>query len=102
MVEITPAEGQQKVKDGAVLVDVREANEYSEVHAQGAVLIPLSEFESRYTELPKDKELVVICRSGARSARAIEFLEKNGYNETFNLGGGTIAWVEAGLPAIRG
>lgn len=86
---------------GALLVDVREENEYAEVHAQGAKLLPLSELESRFAELPKERELVMICRSGARSARAAEFLNAQGYH-AINLAGGTLAWQEAGLPTEQG
>ena len=102
MKEVSPTEGQELVQGGAVLVDVRELNEYNEVHAEGALLLPLSELEERYAELPKDKPLLMICRSGARSARAGEFLLQNGYGDVTNLGGGTLAWNEAGLPVVRG
>lgn len=98
MEDITPQEGQDRVKQGAMLVDVREQNEYDELRAEGATLLPLSELESRFSELPKDRELVMICRSGARSARAGEYLMQNGYDRVVNLGGGTLAWAEAGLP----
>ncbi|WP_167757937.1 rhodanese-like domain-containing protein [Deinococcus fonticola] len=102
MKEVSPAEGQALVQGGAVLVDVREPNEYSEIHAEGAQLLPLSELEARYAELPKDRPLVMICRSGARSARAGEFLLQNGYADVTNLAGGTLAWNEAGLPVVGG
>ncbi|GGO18401.1 rhodanese-like domain-containing protein [Deinococcus humi] len=98
MEEVTPQEGQKRVEQGAMLVDVREQNEYDEIHAQDATLLPLSELESRFSELPRDRELVMICRSGARSARAGEYLMQNGYDRVVNLGGGTLAWAEAGLP----
>ncbi len=88
--------------NGALLVDVREPNEYSEIHAQGALLLPLSELESRFSELPKDRPLLMICRSGARSARAGEYLLAQGYSDVTNLAGGTLAWAEAGLPVERG
>ena len=83
-------------------MDVREPNEYQEVHAQGAALLPLSEFESRFSELPRDRPIVMICRSGARSARAGEYLLGQGYSDVTNLAGGTLAWNEAGLPVERG
>ncbi|WP_199698578.1 rhodanese-like domain-containing protein [Deinococcus cavernae] len=102
MKEVSPAEGQALVQGGAVLVDVREPNEYSEIHAEGAQLLPLSELEARYAELPKNRPLVMICRSGARSARAGEFLLQNGYADVTNLAGGTLAWNEAGLPVVGG
>ncbi|AFD25328.1 Rhodanese-like protein [Deinococcus gobiensis I-0] len=98
MKEANPTEGHQMVQDGALLVDVREQGEYDQIHAEGATLLPLSEFEARYAELPKDRPLVMICRSGARSARAGEYLLANGYGDVTNLAGGTQAWAEAGLP----
>ncbi|MFC4636744.1 rhodanese-like domain-containing protein [Deinococcus hohokamensis] len=102
MEEVTPQEGQRRVQQGALLIDVREQNEYDEVHAEGAQLIPLSEFEARAGELPRDRELVMICRSGARSARAGQFLLDQGHTQVVNLAGGTMAWVDAGLPSVRG
>lgn len=102
MQEVSPQEAQQQIKNGARLVDVREANEYQEVHAEGAQLMPLSEFETRYSELPKDQPLVMICRSGARSGRAAQYLLDNGYSNVSNLTGGTLAWQEAGLPTAEG
>ncbi|CAM3233597.1 Rhodanese-like domain protein [Deinococcus saxicola] len=98
MEEVTPQEGQQRMQQGALLVDVREQSEYDDLHAEGATLLPLSELESRFSELPTDKELVMICRSGARSKQAGEYLMQNGYSKVVNLGGGTMAWAEAGLP----
>lgn len=100
MQEISPKEAQRRIEKGALLIDVREANEYQEIHAEGATLIPLSEFETRYSELPKEKELVLICRSGARSGRATQYLLDHGYNKAVNLTGGTIAWQDTGLPTI--
>lgn len=102
MDEVTPQEGQQRVQQGALLVDVREPNEYAEVHAEGAQLMPLSTFEANYAQLPKDQEIVLICRSGARSANAGQFLMEHGYSKVANLTGGTLAWVEAGLPSEQG
>ena len=100
--DVSPQEGLARVQEGALLIDVREAGEYSEVHAEGARLIPLSEFQERYAEIPKDKELVMICRSGARSARAGSFLKEQGYQNVVNLAGGTMAWVGEGLPHVKG
>lgn len=102
MDEVTPQEGQRRVQAGALLIDVREPNEYAEVHATGAQLMPLSGFEQDYGSLPKDREIVLICRSGGRSARAGEFLLKQGYDKVTNLAGGTTAWVEGGLPSEAG
>lgn len=101
MKEVTPDAAQDLMKQGALLVDVREQSEYDEVHADGAELLPLSELETRYAELPKDRPLLMICRSGARSARAGEYLLANGYDDVTNVAGGTLAWVEADLPTVR-
>jgi rhodanese-related sulfurtransferase len=98
MNEVSPKEAQSRMKQGAILVDVRESNEYEEIHATGARLMPLSEFEAAHTSLPKDAEIVMICRSGARSERAGEMLLSNGYTNVTNLTGGTMAWVQDGLP----
>lgn len=102
MNEVSPQEAQTRMKDGAMLIDVREANEYEGAHAQGAKLMPLSEFAASYSGLPQDKELVMICRSGARSAQAAQHLLDNGYSRVSNLKGGTLAWQEAGLPTAEG
>ena len=98
MNELTPQQALERVQAGALLVDVRENEEYADVHARGAQLMPLSTFQQTYTELPQDAEIVLICRSGARSGRATEFLMSQGYTNVSNLAGGTMAWVDAGLP----
>lgn len=100
--EIDAAEAQTHIDKGAVLVDVRENNEYTEIRIPGSLLIPLSVFAERFEELPKDKPLVMQCRSGARSAKAAEYLLANGYTDVTNLTGGILAWDEAGLPVLKG
>lgn len=74
------------------LVDVREQEEFDEVNL-GGTLIPLSEFEQRWQEVPKDKPVYVYCRSGRRSRTALEFLKKQGYTNGFNVTGGILAWL---------
>lgn len=86
---------------GAPLVDVREPAEYDEVHAVGARLVPLGEVLDRAGELPTDGPVYLICRSGARSARAAEALRARGI-DAVNVAGGTLAWVDAGLPVASG
>jgi len=89
------------VAGGATLIDVREADEYAEVRAAGTRLVPLGEVPERIGEFPRDGAVYVICRSGARSLRACEFLRANGVDAT-NVAGGTLAWMEAGLPTEHG
>ena len=88
------------------LVDVREPHEFKGPfgrHAPGAVLVPLMTLASRLATLPADPaaEVLVICKSGGRSARATEFLIESGRRRVFNVTGGTDAWVAAGLPVEK-
>lgn len=85
-----------------LLVDVREPWEYAEVRAEGAVLMPLSTFMEHYQELPKDRPLLMICRTGARSGQATGFLLANGWTDVVNVEGGTMDWERRGLPVRRG
>ena len=98
--EITPQEAGPLLESGWQLIDVREPDEYAEVHAEGALNIPLSELAERWQEVDRDRPAVMICRSGARSMRAAEFLAGQGFSEDqlANLGGGTNEWVAQGLP----
>jgi rhodanese-related sulfurtransferase len=88
--------------DGPLLVDVREAYEFETVRANGAVPMPMSEFQVRHEELPRDRPIFVICASGQRSAAATAFLLRNGWTDVANVEGGTGAWERAGLPVNRG
>jgi adenylyltransferase/sulfurtransferase len=74
------------------LIDVREPHEYEIAHIDGAKLIPLGELPSRIDELPRDKEIVVHCHSGMRSAHAVQLLQKAGFARSLNLAGGIDAW----------
>ena len=79
-------------KAGAVLVDVRTPAEVAEGMAPGAINIPLQEIEQRLSEFPKDKDLLIYCRSGKRSMAASNFLIENGYDKVFNVVGGFLAF----------
>lgn len=85
-----------------LLVDVRERTEFVEVRAPGAVLYPTSSFLVRFTELPKDRPLHVVCRTGSRSAAVTAFLLRNGWTDVHDVGGGMAAWLRAGLDVRRG
>lgn len=86
---------------GAVVVDVRMPDEYDEAHVPGALLIPLPELTTRHGEIPATDTVYVICRSGGRSLKACEFLVGGG-RDAVNVAGGTLAWIEAGLPVATG
>jgi rhodanese-related sulfurtransferase len=79
-------------KAGAVLIDVRTPAEVAEGMAPGAINIPLQEIEQRLSEFPKDKDLLIYCRSGKRSMAASNFLIENGYDKVFNVVGGFLAF----------
>ena len=79
-------------KAGAVLIDVRTPAEVAEGMAPGAVNIPLQEIQQRLAEFPKDKDLLIYCRSGKRSMAASNFLIENGYEKVFNVEGGFLAF----------
>lgn len=89
---------------GALLIDVREADEYAQGHAPGSTLIPLGQLAQRLQEIAryKDKPVVLICHSGRRSAQALKLLEGAGFSAAANVEGGMIAWQQAGLPVISG
>ncbi|MCD5322446.1 MULTISPECIES: rhodanese-like domain-containing protein [Pontibacillus] len=93
MKNITPEEVRKKVEGGENIniVDVREPEEVEEGKIPGAKHIPLGSLDERKDELDKDKEYVMVCRSGGRSGKATAFLEENGYN-VINMDGGMLAW----------
>lgn len=82
-----------------VLLDVREHDEWQRGHAAGAQHIPMGEIPARMGEIDPDKSLYVICRSGGRSMRVAQYLQRNGY-EPANVDGGMVAWAAAGRPVI--
>jgi len=100
--EICPTTTQEWVKKGALLVDVREKDEVAELayDVPNIINIPLSEFEERFTEIPKDQYVVMVCKSGGRSLRAAGFLINHGYdpNKVVNMQHGIIRWVQKGFP----
>ena len=85
------------VSDDAFLVDVREDDEWEAGHAPTAAHIPLGELSARVDEVPRDQDVYVVCRSGARSAQAAAFLNGAGWKAT-NVAGGMNAWAKAGRP----
>jgi rhodanese-related sulfurtransferase len=99
-IDIDVDEALQLLTAGAFLLDVREEGEWALGRAAGAYHIPLHEVPDRTQELPLDTVVVCICRSGARSARAADYLAELGFT-TRNLAGGTQAWYLAGAAMSR-
>ncbi len=86
---------------GAAVIDVREAGEYHVGHVPGARLIPLGELPQRVEELGRDERLYLICASGKRSLMAARWLLQRDY-DAVSVAGGTLAWIEAGMPIDDG
>ena len=84
------------------LLDVREPDEFVAIRAPGAALFPTSTFVLRIAELPRDRPILVICRSGNRSASVTDYLLRSGWADVVNISGGMIIWERAGLPVRRG
>lgn len=101
--DIDVQQAQTMSQQGALLLDVREPNEYDEVHAPNAKLIPLGQLSARLTEIVryKDQPVAVMCRSGRRSAQAADLLEQAGFSRVSNVSGGITAWEQAGLTVVR-
>lgn len=83
---------------GVYLLDVREPDEYAAGHIPGITLIPMGEVASRLAELPRDKEIIVTCRTGNRSGQVADLLRQQGFTNVHNMSGGIVAWEEAGYP----
>jgi rhodanese-related sulfurtransferase len=84
----------------ALVIDVRESEEYAAGHIVNARHIPVAQLQDQLKSLEKYKTrpVVVCCRSGSRSSGAVGILRKNGFNEAFNMRGGMLAWVQASMP----
>lgn len=100
--EICPTKTQEWIKNGALLVDVRELEEVEQLafDVPNIINLPLSVFEEYFAEIPKDKEVVMVCRSGARSLRAAGFLVNHGYDKVVNMKHGIIRWAQKDFPTI--
>jgi rhodanese-related sulfurtransferase len=84
-----------------VILDVRTTEEYVIEHIEGAINIPVGELENRIEELDKKDDILVYCRTGSRSSRAVETLTKNGFTKIFHMNGGIVAWKNAGFLTVR-
>ncbi|HYR46722.1 MAG TPA: rhodanese-like domain-containing protein [Thermoanaerobaculia bacterium] len=86
--------------DAFTLVDVREPHEWAISDLPGSLKIPLGTLPQRLGELHPEAEIVVYCRTGGRSANAVEFLRQKGYPKALNLAGGINHWAEVVDPAM--
>jgi rhodanese-related sulfurtransferase len=103
MKTISPVELQQilAAQPDAALLDVRTPVEFAEVHVPQAKNVPLDELKPSALQFSKSQPLYLLCRSGQRATRAAEKFAKDGYSQPVIVEGGTLAWINAGLPVSR-
>lgn len=100
--QITVQEAHQMYEKGAFLLDVREPDEWEDYHIPGSTLIPLGELKNRVNEVPRDQEVVVVCRSGNRSQEGRNILLEAGFEQVTSMSGGVLDWRQAGFPIESG
>lgn len=100
--EISVAEAVSMQEKGSFLLDVREPDEWEAAHVSGSTLIPLGELEARVAEVPRDREIVVVCRSGNRSKAGRDILLAAGHTRVTSMSGGLLAWKAQGHPTVAG
>ena len=100
--EISVKEAYEKYQTGVFFLDVREDSEWDESHIPNNQHIPLGELESRLDEIPNDREIVVVCRSGNRSQVGRDLLKKAGFDQVTSMAGGIKDWTTAGYPITLG
>ena len=100
--EISVEEAYKLYNEGAFVLDVRTPEEWNEYHAPNTTLIPLDELEARVSEVPADKTVVVVCRSGNRSQQGRDILLAAGLKNVTSMAGGLKAWSAAGYPTTTG
>lgn len=98
--EVCPTTSQRLLKEGALLVDVREPDEVAQVGYAGCdvLTIPLSQFEDRWHEVPRDRDVILACAVGVRSLKATYFLMYQGYDRVMNMKPGIARWAARGFP----
>ena len=95
--------GAKSLRDaGAFVLDVRTQEEWQSGHVPGSTWIPLEQVESRFSEVPQGRDILVVCQSGNRSATAREMLLNKGYSRVTSLRGGLQVWQASGLPMVQG
>jgi rhodanese-related sulfurtransferase len=100
--EIDVAKAAELRDSGAFILDVREPSEWQENHIPGATLIPLGELASRVSEVPKDQQVVVVCRSGNRSQQGRDILKQAGFEDVTSMTGGMKQWMSSGYEWVSG
>jgi rhodanese-related sulfurtransferase len=100
--EISVDEAAAKRDQGAFILDVRQPEEWQEYHIPNSTLIPLGELPNRLNEVPQDREVVVVCRSGNRSQDGRDILLNAGYSSVTSMDGGVNQWRAGGYETVSG
>jgi rhodanese-related sulfurtransferase len=100
--EVSVADAAALRDGGALVLDVRQPDEWAAGHIEGATLIPLGELAARVAEVPRDRDVVVVCRSGNRSAQGRDILLGAGYAAVTSMAGGMNDWAASGSPVVTG
>lgn len=101
-ISIPVKQASDKKDAGAFILDVREPEEWLQVRMTESVLIPLAQLKSRLNELPSDREIVVVCRSGNRSIMGLGIIRKAGFEKSSSMVGGLNIWQASGYPTESG
>ncbi len=99
-IEVTEVKAKQDRGDKFILVDVREPHEFQIGRIPGSILIPLGDVPKRLSEIDPNAEIVMHCKMGGRSAKAVDILKQNGYRNVRNMKGGILAWSEKVDPSV--
>jgi rhodanese-related sulfurtransferase len=102
---VDPLYADIRVRDAvrpAVLLDVREPNEFAEVRVPGSLFVPMSQLGSRLAEIPKDRPVLVMCAMGSRSQQVAGYLLEQGWEDVGNVAGGITTWERMGLAVRKG
>jgi rhodanese-related sulfurtransferase len=100
--EVSVAKAAELRDQGAFILDVRTPEEWADYHIPGSTLIPIDELESRVNEVPRDQQVVVVCRSGNRSAVGRDILKNADFDQVTSMAGGLNVWRADGLDTVSG
>lgn len=100
--EISVQEAMDRQVQGAFVLDVRQPGDWAEYHIPDSTLIPLEELSRRLSEIPQDREIIVVCRTGNRSAQGRNILLAAGYTQVTSMAGGLTQWRAEGYPTVTG
>jgi adenylyltransferase/sulfurtransferase len=99
-ISVTDLKNKHDAGEDFMLLDVRRPEEIATASIPWATVIEMTEIPGRLAELPKDKQIAVLCHAGGRSARITQFLNENGYPNAVNVAGGITAWAEQIDPTV--